>query len=173
MNLDVSRTVKGFQASSTDFVLALMDDQQQSLECEESPTVRYLETGVSKDEEYWIGAALRVKQFVLTLHGNVYGQDCDKNCCCDVYMMDTYAPGLGDGWNGAEVEVTQSGSVIDTLLYPLDAVGLHSASIMGNHLSFMEYQINRTMIRKPLWLCRVMILLEQLSVELTPRLVCC
>ena len=40
-----------------------------------------------------------------------FGQDCDGNCCYDVYMMDSY----GDGWTGSELQVFEGFTPVATL----------------------------------------------------------
>ena len=107
-------TVNNFQNSN--FVATIMDDQQQSLVCAEGGpglNISSVETEVEKGENYWIGTTFDEQSITsFVLHGNVlYGQDCDGNCCYDVYMSDSY----GDGWTGAALEVTQGTTVVETI----------------------------------------------------------
>jgi hypothetical protein len=95
-----------------------MDDQQQSLVCAEGGpglNVSSVETQVERGENYWIAATFDEQSTTsFVLQGNVlYGEDCDGNCCYDVYMTDSY-PYDNAGWNGAEVEVIQGTTVVDT-----------------------------------------------------------
>ena len=119
-------TVRTSQNES--FVMEIYDNQQQSLACAEGGAGfnSYIETEVTKDEDYWLAASFdadSVSSFVL--QGNVeYGYDCDGNCCYDVYMTDNFNDGLG--WNGAQVEVVQGQTVVDTFALTSGTTGWDS-----------------------------------------------
>ena len=138
-------TVRTSQNES--FVMEIYDDQQQSLTCAEGGLGLngYVETEVSKDEGYWLAASFdanSVSSFVL--QGNVkYGYDCDGNCCYDVYMTDSYDDGLG--WNGAQVQVLQGQTVVDTFALTSSTSGWDSFCVdSGQSFSLVWDTSNQT-----------------------------
>ena len=64
-----------------------------------------------------------------------FGHDCDGNCCYDVLMMDSY----GDGWNGAELQVFQGFSLVDTLTLSDGSSGWGSFCVDANMPYFFSF----------------------------------
>jgi hypothetical protein len=64
-----------------------------------------------------------------------FGYDCDGNCCYDILMMDSF----GDGWNGAELNIFQGLTLIDTVTLDDGASGWDTFCVDSGALFFLGY----------------------------------
>ncbi len=103
--------------SMPNYAISMFDGEHTLLECEEldsdQQTDGIIGQTVIKGDEVWMGMSFLENALgTVKLGSNVsYGHDCDGNCCYDVYMYDSG----GDGWNGASLEVHESGTAEHTL----------------------------------------------------------